>query len=107
MFHGTTGDLSQTNGADTRRYWRVREKTVFYWQRFRTFYDRLKDSYDDRFYRQEVLGEYLNVQRGQIYQAFDRTKNVRAVELDHKQPLPTGCSISTLTSVLAGSPTEG
>lgn len=40
------------------------------------YYDRLKASYDEAFYRQEVLGSYLNLQAGQVYYAFDREKNV-------------------------------
>lgn len=40
------------------------------------FYERLKDSYDEVFYRQEVLGEYLNANGGRVYHAFDRAKNV-------------------------------
>lgn len=51
------------------------------------FYDRLKASYDDRFYRQEVLGEYLNVQQGQVYQAFDRKKHVVDAQIDKGMPL--------------------
>lgn len=35
------------------------------------FYDRLATTYDARFYQQEVLGEYLNVNSGQAYYAFE------------------------------------
>ena len=41
------------------------------------FYDRLKASYDENFFRQEVLGDYLNVQAGLVYPAFRREQNVR------------------------------
>ena len=34
------------------------------------FYDRLKDTYDDRFYRQEVLGEYLSFDGNAVYSSF-------------------------------------
>jgi hypothetical protein len=34
------------------------------------FYEQLKNSYDDLFYRQEVLGEYLNIKSGRAYQAW-------------------------------------
>ena len=37
------------------------------------FYDRLKDSYAERFYRQEVLGEYLDIFGGNAYYAFSDT----------------------------------
>ncbi len=42
------------------------------------FYDRLAASYDERFFRQEVLGEYLALSTGAVYYAFDRSKNVSA-----------------------------
>lgn len=51
------------------------------------FYERLKSSYDTRFYEQEVLGEYLNVNSGAVYHAFDRVRNVKAVTLDPARPL--------------------
>ena len=44
------------------------------------FYDRLKRSYDDKFFEQEVLGKYLNVSDGQVYHAFDRSRNVAETE---------------------------
>jgi phage terminase large subunit len=40
------------------------------------YYDRLRASYDSRFYAQEVLGEYLNVQAGRVYGGFERSRNV-------------------------------
>jgi hypothetical protein len=40
------------------------------------FYEQLATSYDSRFYAQEVLGEYLNVNAGQAYYAFDHMANV-------------------------------
>jgi phage terminase large subunit len=46
------------------------------------FYERLKGSYDENFYRQEVLGDYLNVRGGLVYHAFDRERNVRQMKLD-------------------------
>jgi len=46
------------------------------------FYERLKESYDAKFFEQEGLGEYLNVQAGAVYGAFKRSRNVREVELD-------------------------
>jgi hypothetical protein len=41
------------------------------------FYERLKASYDDNFFRQEVLGDYLNQKGGLVYTAFDRQANVQ------------------------------
>ena len=46
------------------------------------FYDRLKASYDENFFRQEVLGDYLNAQGGLVYHAFDRTRNVAEMTMD-------------------------
>jgi hypothetical protein len=51
------------------------------------FYDRLKASYDAKFFEQEVLGEYLNVQAGVVYHAFKRARNAKEVELDPSLPL--------------------
>jgi len=49
------------------------------------FYDRLKESYDERFYRQEVLGEYLSYDGNCVYSAFDRNAHLIA---DLGPPLP-------------------
>lgn len=51
------------------------------------FYERLRRSYDERFYRQEVLGEYLATAEGRVYYSFDRAVHVREVELDDNRPL--------------------
>ncbi|MFB3777244.1 MAG: terminase large subunit domain-containing protein [Bryobacteraceae bacterium] len=51
------------------------------------YYERLKHSYDGRFFEQEVLGRYLNVSEGQVYHAFDRAKNLMAAEIDSALPL--------------------
>jgi len=56
-------------------------------ERIPDFYERLKASYDERFYRQEVLGEYLATAEGRVYYAFDRAIHVRAVEVDGNKPL--------------------
>jgi hypothetical protein len=51
------------------------------------YYDRLKRSYDNRFFEQEVLGKYLNVSEGQVYHSFDRTRNVVKSEVHPELPL--------------------
>jgi len=51
------------------------------------FYDRLKVSYDEAFFQQEVLGSYLNVKGGLVYSSFSREGNVRPVRLDAGQPV--------------------
>jgi hypothetical protein len=50
-------------------------------------YDRLEQSYDERFYRQEVLGEYLNIRSGAVYYAFSREHNLRKLDYDPMHPL--------------------
>lgn len=40
------------------------------------FYERLRGSYDEAFFAQEALGQYLNPTAGLVYPAFDRLKNV-------------------------------
>ena len=51
------------------------------------FYERLKSSYDPRFFQQEVLGEYLSLHSGVVYRSFDRNRNIRRLAIDASQPL--------------------
>jgi hypothetical protein len=51
------------------------------------FYDRLKSSYDEKFFAQEVLGEYLHLTGGTVYAAFDRKIHVKSLPVDKNQPL--------------------
>ena len=51
------------------------------------FYERLKDSYDEKFYQQEVLGSYLSMDGGRVYAAFDRKEHVREVKVNPNQKL--------------------
>jgi hypothetical protein len=52
------------------------------------FYQRLKHSYDERFYEQEVLGSYLNMHAGLVYTSFDRREHVSEdTKYDHNLPL--------------------
>jgi hypothetical protein len=46
------------------------------------YYTRLRSSYDEAFYRQEVLGEYLNPNSGLVYASWDRTASVEELEAD-------------------------
>jgi hypothetical protein len=59
----------------------------FLLERVPDFYERLRGSYDENFYRQEVLGDYLNVRGGLVYRAFDRERNVRPMKVDPARPL--------------------
>jgi hypothetical protein len=45
------------------------------------FYERLRHSYDQNFYEQEVLGQYLNMTGGLVYPAFRRGDHVRDLEV--------------------------
>jgi hypothetical protein len=51
------------------------------------FYERLKSSYDERFYRQEVLGEYLNVCQDRVYHTFERRVHVKTLKRAAGEPL--------------------
>jgi hypothetical protein len=51
------------------------------------FYERLKDSYDEKFYQQEVMGAYLSMDGGRVYSAFDRTTHLRDLTVDTRVPL--------------------
>ena len=70
------------------------------------FYDRLKGSYDARFFEQEALGEYLNVQSGAVYQGFKRTRNIRKVELDVQVCLVLGAGLQCGPDELGGGAEE-
>jgi hypothetical protein len=51
------------------------------------FYDRLNGSYDENFFQQEVLGQYLNLHGGLVYSAFDRKDHVMELSVDPALPL--------------------
>ncbi len=51
------------------------------------YYERLKSSYDARFYNQEALGEYLPQHAGKVYTSFDRLENVSVEQADWSLPL--------------------
>ena len=59
----------------------------FLLDRIPDYYERLRQSYDGRFYQQEVLGQYLDLHAGRVYFAFDRRSNVVAKEIDRQKPL--------------------
>ena len=51
------------------------------WIGYRISTTRLKASYDENFFRQEVLGDYLNIRGGLVYPAFRREVNVREMDV--------------------------
>jgi hypothetical protein len=67
------------------------------------FYERLKSSYDERFYQQEVLGEYLNLSAGRVYFSFEREENVKEFGVDVSRPLlwALDFNVNPMCSVIA------
>ena len=67
------------------------------------FYARLKDSYDPKFYEQEVLGAYLNLTGGKVYSAFSRADHVGQLAEDPTEPLlwALDFNIDPMSSVIA------
>jgi hypothetical protein len=59
----------------------------FLLERIPDYYERLRHSYDARFYEQEVLGAYLHMNAGRVYASFTREGNVGEVRLDPELPL--------------------
>lgn len=51
------------------------------------YYERLRQSYDERFFAQEALGEYLSIFSGQVYTSFDRGLSLKTVTYDPRFPL--------------------
>lgn len=51
------------------------------------FYERLRRSYDTNYYRQEVLGEYLELAGSRVYHSFSRSVHIRQGVLQHDRPL--------------------
>lgn len=51
------------------------------------FYERLKASYDENFFKQEVLGEYLSIDSGRVYSSFTREEHVGEARCEHNSPL--------------------
>lgn len=75
----------------------------FILERTPDYYERLKASYDDGFYEQEVLGKYRNVRSGQVYYAFDRARNIGSRPLDESRPLlwALDFNVNPMASVVA------
>jgi hypothetical protein len=67
------------------------------------YYERLESSYDPRFYRQEVLGEYVNSRSDRVYHCFAPAVHVSAQHYVHTQPLlwSLDFNVAPMTSVLA------
>lgn len=72
-------------------------------ERIPDYYDRLKHSYDPRFYQQEVMGAYLHLTAGRVYDSFEREANVTEVALDPNVPLlwALDFNVDPMSSVVA------
>jgi hypothetical protein len=66
------------------------------------YYERLESSYDPRFYRQEVLGEYVNSRADRVYHCFNRAVHVVEHAYDPRKPLMWALdfNVAPMTSVL-------
>ena len=66
------------------------------------FYDRLRQTYDQLFFEQEVLGEYINQSGGKVYKNFSREIHLRPCEIDAAKPLlwALDFNVNPLCSVL-------
>ncbi len=73
------------------------------------YYERLKSSYDERFYQQEVLGEYLHLHAGRVYYGFDREGNTAKLAVDRAGALlwALDFNVDPMCSVVAQISSEG
>ncbi len=67
------------------------------------YYERLRTSYDQTFYQQEVLGEYLSLDGARAYSAFDRKTHVTDLQADPRLPLRWALdfNVDPMSSVIA------
>jgi hypothetical protein len=67
------------------------------------FYDRLRKTYDQQFFEQEALGQYLNQSAGRVYRNFSRAIHLRPREIDGGSPLlwALDFNVDPLCSVVA------
>jgi Terminase large subunit, T4likevirus-type, N-terminal len=69
------------------------------------YYERLESSYDPRFYKQEVLGEYLNSRADRVYHCFNPAVHLVSQKYDPQKPLMWALdfNVSPMSSVLVQS----
>jgi hypothetical protein len=67
------------------------------------YYDRLRTSYDERFFQQEALGEYLSQDGTTVYTAFDRSAHIADLRVDPCLPLlwALDFNVDPMSSVIA------
>lgn len=75
----------------------------FLLDRIPDFYERLRSSYDENFFQQEVLGSYLSLNGGLVYSAFRRDEHVRELSLSSGAPLlwALDFNVDPMSSVVA------
>ena len=66
------------------------------------FINSLKENYDETLLKEYLNGEFVNLQQGQTYHAFDREKNVKKVQYNQRLPIQIGMdfNIDPLCAVL-------
>jgi len=67
------------------------------------FYNRLRESYDEKFYAQEVLGSYLNLDGSRVYSAFEQSEHVTELCLDFRRTIlwALDFNVDPMSSVIA------
>jgi hypothetical protein len=67
------------------------------------YYERLESSYDPKFYRQEVLGEYLNSRADRVYHCFTAATHLASQAYDKTKPLlwALDFNVAPMTSLIA------
>ena len=67
------------------------------------FYTRLRESYDEKFYAQEVLGSYLNLDGSRVYNAFEQSEHLTELCLDPRRPIlwALDFNVDPMSSVIA------
>jgi hypothetical protein len=67
------------------------------------YYEQLRNSYDEKFYDQEVMGLYLSQEGGRVYSAFTQNQNVVPATVDPRLPLlwALDFNVDPMSSVIA------
>jgi hypothetical protein len=67
------------------------------------YYEQLRNSYDEKFFDQEVMGLYLSQEGGRVYSAFTRNQNVVPGTVDPRLPLlwALDFNVDPMSSVIA------